>query len=109
MIDLLRACVVLALVFLSFAHAPIAATPGSPETLTAAIDMAWCGDAPDTESKAHTPCHACRLGAGADLPATCAVALPLRTVAQVRYGAMPVLSLPAAPTGLFYARGPPAA
>jgi hypothetical protein len=108
-IELLRACVVLALVFLSFAHAPISASAGAGDVLTAAIDMTWCGDAPATDGTAHAPCHACRLGAGADLPPACAVPLPLRAVAEVRYGALPVLSLPALPTGLFYARGPPVA
>lgn len=109
MSDLLRACVVLALVFLSFAHAPIAASAGPHDTLTAAVDMSWCGDAPDGDGKGHAPCHACRLGAGADLPTACAVPLPLRTVADVSYGALPVLSLPTALTGSYSARGPPSA
>lgn len=111
-IELLRACVVLALVFLSFAHTP-PLTPASPHHgLAAVADMDWCGDAPDTDSggkAAHSPCHACRLGAGADLPPPCAVPLPLRAVADVHYGALPVLGLPVAPIGAASARGPPLA
>ncbi len=108
-IELLRACLVLALVFLSFTHTPVAATAGPHDALTAAVDMSWCGDAPDGDSTAHAPCHACRLGAAADLPPPCDLPLPLRTVADVHYGALPVLSLPATPAGHYSARAPPAA
>lgn len=107
-IELLRAALVLALVFLSFAHSPVSAS--SPHNaLTAAVDMNWCGDSPDSNDDVHTPCHACRLGAAADLPPPCGAPLPLRTVADVHYGALPVLNLPATRTGQYFARGPPIA
>jgi hypothetical protein len=108
-IETLRALVVLALVFLSFAHTPPGAGAGSHDVLTAAIDASWCGDAPDGDGKGHAPCHACRIGGGADLPPPCNVPLPVTVVADVAYGAMPTLSLPATPIHSFNARGPPIA
>lgn len=107
-VEVLRALVVLALLFLSFAHNPAsAATPG-PDTLTAALDLSYCGDLPD-DPRAHAPCHACRIGGGADLPPSAAIALPVAVIAGVAYGAMPVLAPPAAPARAFNARGPPLA
>jgi hypothetical protein len=104
-IEVVRACVVLALIFLSFAHAPVTAAPAGPDTLTAALDMSYCGDTPDNP-KAHAPCHACRIG-GADLPPPCDIAVPVLVVADVAFGALPALHLPAEPLGTATARGPP--
>ncbi|MGV3489784.1 MAG: hypothetical protein ACO1OG_00540 [Devosia sp.] len=107
--DVLRALVVLALVFLSFAHVSTASAAGMHgPVLSAGIDASWCGDESD-DSAAHVPCHACRLGAGADLLPPADVPLILRVVAAVSYGALPVLSLPSEPLGIASARGPPAA
>lgn len=64
--DTARALVVLALVFLSFAHAPVAAAQ-SATVFTAGVSASYCGDMPDGDGKAHAPCHACRIG-GIDLP-----------------------------------------
>ncbi|OEO31884.1 hypothetical protein VW23_014080 [Devosia insulae DS-56] len=64
--DTARALVVLALVFLSFAHAPVASAE-SGALLTASVAASYCGDMPDGDGKAHAPCHACRVG-GIDLP-----------------------------------------
>ena len=108
-IEVLRALCVLALIFLSFAHTPVTAATAGPDVLTAALDMSYCGDLPD-DPKAHAPCHACRIGGGADLPPPCDIALPVAVVvASVAYGATPSLSLPAAPIHSFNARGPPIA
>ncbi len=104
--ELLHALVVLALVFLSFAHAPVAAASAGPDTLTAALDMSYCGDSSDAP-KAHAPCHACRIG-GVDLPLPCDISIPVAMLADVAYGALPTLSLPAEPLGTATARGPPA-
>ena len=104
--ELLHALVVLALVFLSFAHAPVVAASAGPDTLTATLDMSYCGDTPD-DPKAHAPCHACRIG-GADLPPPCNIAIPVAMLADVAYGALPALHLPAEPLGTATARGPPA-
>jgi hypothetical protein len=108
-IEVVRAALVLALVFLSFAHTPVDASAGPHDVLTAAIDASWCGDAPDNDSKAHAPCHACRIGAGADLPLPCGIPPAPVTVATVAYGALPTLHLPAEPLGHATARGPPRA
>lgn len=104
--ELLRAIVVLALIFLSFAHAPVVAAAPGPDTLTATLDMSYCGDLPD-DPRAHAPCHACRIGGGADLVRPCAIATPIAMLADVAWGAMPSLSLPATPPRPFDARGPP--
>ena len=70
-IETLRAFVVLALAFLSFGHgSAFAASAGDQAAVTIHAGISYCVDAPDDEgSKAHVPCHACRLGAAADLPA----------------------------------------
>lgn len=108
-IETMRALCVLALLFLSFAHTPIAATAQDGDILTAALDASYCGDAPAGDSRGHAPCHACRIGGGADLPPPCAIAVPVAVIARVAYGAMPVLSLPTTPINAFDARGPPTA
>lgn len=66
--ELARALVVLALIFLAFAHTPVVAAPSTDTIFTAAIDQSYCGDLSDGGDGAHLPCHACRIGAGADLP-----------------------------------------
>lgn len=107
-IEVLRALCVLALIFLSFAHTSVASAGPVPDTLTAALDLSYCGDMPDNP-KAHAPCHACRIGGGADLPPPCTIAVPVALVADVAYGALPVLQQPANPARPFNARGPPLA
>jgi hypothetical protein len=105
--ELVRALVVLALIFLSFAHvAPVQAAP-SAFALTVTVDAAWCGDAQDDGTLAHAPCHACRLGSAADLPPPLQLPLAVRTVATTQYGPVPVLHLPGEPLGAASARGPP--
>lgn len=105
--ETMRALVVLALIFLNFAHQPaIAASPGDVMTLVAS--QSFCG-APLADDEEHAPCHACRIGAGADLPPVAAlpcppIALALRLVgdpapvAIARYAPLPA-----------GARAPPAA
>ena len=107
-IELMRALCVLALIFLSFAHAPLATPAAGPDTLTATVDASYCGDQPD-DSKAHAPCHACRIGGGADLQPRCGLMLSAALVADVAYGAMPALSLPAQAQAAYAARAPPLA
>lgn len=107
-IEGLRALLVLALIFLSFAHTPVALASPGPDTVAAALDMSYCGDLPDTP-QAHAPCHACRIGGSADLVPPVAIAVPAATLADVAWGAIPSLSLPAATLYSFDARGPPRA
>jgi len=66
--DAARALVVVALVFLSFAHTPGAAAAHAGNVLTAAVDSSFCGGLPAGDGAGHAPCHACRIGGGADLP-----------------------------------------
>ena len=68
-IEVLRAALVLALLFLSFAHAPSGVAAGPHDVLTAAVSASFCGDAPSDDGKGHAPCHACRIGGAADIPA----------------------------------------
>lgn len=70
--EVARALVVLALVFLSFAHTGMAAP--STEVVMAQAAMSLCGDVTemahhdDDGAATHAPCHACRIGNAADLP-----------------------------------------
>ncbi|MBL8592465.1 MAG: hypothetical protein JNK01_07240, partial [Devosia sp.] len=48
------------------------------------------------------------IGGGADLPPPCDIAVAMVIVADVAYGALPALHLPAEPLGTATARGPPA-
>ncbi len=105
-LEVLRALCVLALIFLSFGHAPVTAAASGSGVLTAALDMSYCGDLPD-DPRAHAPCHACRIGGSADLPPPCSFATPIAVVATVAYGATPVLVEPATSSSPFDARGPP--
>lgn len=107
--DLMRALCVLAVVFLNFAHqAPVLAKAAPTEVLAMAALLSFCGDgATLPDDKGHAPCHACRLGAAADLPPAPA---PLPTpcaVVAVAWGALPVLQQPEDRPGPQSARGPP--
>lgn len=64
--DLARAFGVLALVFLSFAHTPVVASPIGTDVLTATVDLGYCGESTADHTQ-HGPCHACRV-LGAALP-----------------------------------------
>lgn len=76
--ELARALLVLALLFLNFAHLPPASASAGPDILTAQVDQSWCGDVPlGGTDTSHAPCHACRIGAAADLPPAPCAALRL--------------------------------
>ena len=63
--ETMRALLVLALVFLNFAHQPAIAVTSAHDVLVAS--QSFCGD-PVADDNGHAPCHACRIGSGADLP-----------------------------------------
>ncbi len=107
--ELVRALCVLALLFLNFAHAPIAAQPGNSDILTAAISADFCGGMPDSDGGAHAPCHACRIGGAADLPPPVATLACPASVALVVFGASVVRQAPGAPPRPYGARAPPVA
>lgn len=106
--EILRALCVLALLFLNFAHQPAFALQAGGDVLGVAASQSFCG-APLSDDKGHVPCHACRIGSGADLPPATALPVPLCVVAETSYGAL--AALPVAPRlpGAQSARGPPAA
>lgn len=67
--EVVRALCVMALVFLNFGHVPIAAPMPAATALSAVVDAGFCGDPVDDQHQNdHAPCHACRIGGGADLP-----------------------------------------
>jgi len=104
--ELVRALAVLALVFLSFGHQPAAALAQDHDVLTAAVSANWCGDAPADTS--HAPCHACRIGGGADLPPPCGGLVHLPTVAEPAFPDFAAVAQVVAPPDIPDARGPPA-
>lgn len=65
--EVIKALAVLALVFLSFAHQPVAVAQPDDGLHWSVADLSYCGSAPDGEGDRHMPCHACRVGI-ADLP-----------------------------------------
>lgn len=105
--DIAKALAVLALVFLSYAHQPAGAQPLGHNVLTAAVTASFCGDAPD-DGKAHAPCHACRIGGGADLPPTCGGVVHLPSVAEPASPERAAVAYVVAPPDVPEARGPPA-
>lgn len=68
--EVLRALCVLALLFLNFAHQPVFAAQSSHDVLSLAASQSFCGT-PLADDEGHAPCHACRIGGGADLPPAC--------------------------------------
>ncbi|HZY69296.1 MAG TPA: hypothetical protein VFE52_11945, partial [Devosia sp.] len=86
--ETLLALLVLALTFLNYGHQAVAA----PGYVHAAADI-WCGDPLLPEHSEHAPCHACRLGSGADLPPRPA------TVSRVLFTVVPVVYAPVLATG----------
>lgn len=86
--EALLALVVLAVVFLNFGHGSVTIAADGHVTVTS---ISVCGDpihAPGDLD--HSPCHACRIGNGADLPAPPLGAEPVAFVAlAVVYSATP--------------------
>lgn len=107
--DIASALAVLALVFLSYAHQPLnVAHALDHDVLSASITADFCGEQPDG-GKGHAPCHACRIGGGADVPVPpCAgIEAPI-AVASVTYFGATVRSPIVTAHGSSRPRGPPA-
>jgi hypothetical protein len=108
--ELVRALLVLALLCLNFAHTtPTVAASGSTDLLAASTLQAsdFCGT-PLSGGSDHVPCHACRVGAGADLPAPPDLAIPARFAAPAFPPVVPVaLGVVARPGYLPPSRAPP--
>jgi hypothetical protein len=80
--EICLAAMVIALSFLSFAHVPVSAADGFRAT-----PDSWCGDPLAPAPADHAPCHACRIGNGADLPP------PPATIEPVAFIVVPVAYL----------------
>jgi hypothetical protein len=104
--DIASALAVLALVFLSYAHQPVSVAPHQ-DLLTAAVTADFCGGVPVGE-QTHAPCHACRIGGGADLPPPCGGLIHLPAVAEPAVVEAAVAAWVVAPSDVPPARGPPA-
>jgi hypothetical protein len=103
--DTLLALLVLALVLLNFGHASI----GTGGELTLTPDS-WCNDPLVPISAEHPPCHACRIGSGADLPPASAEGVPACfNVARVVYAAPAAAQAADTLTLAPRPRGPPSA
>ena len=105
--ETLRALLVLALVFLNFAHQPAAAAPRAGDVMSVVASQSFCGE-PIADDRGHAPCHACRIGSGADLPPVMDVPCPPMPVAvrlEVEPAAIAIARHAPLPAG---ARAPPA-
>jgi hypothetical protein len=103
--EVVLALVVIALTFLNYGH--VAVTASGDFQIT---PDSWCGDPLAPGSSDHAPCHACRVGSGADLPPppvciepVAFVAMVVTYPAPVRAFELPLRARPAQP------RGPPSA
>ncbi|HQZ11402.1 MAG TPA: hypothetical protein PK286_00830 [Devosia sp.] len=106
--ETLRALVVLALFFLNFAHVPLSAAPADAFAPLSVASI--CGDPIGGDRTGdHAPCHACRIGAGADLPPPCPLTVPALFATGVDYSAVLPAAEPALPRLTAKARAPPAA
>jgi hypothetical protein len=101
--ETLLALLVIALTFLNFGHVSVTASGDFRVT-----PDSWCGDPLLPNSPDHSPCHACRIGSGADLPPPPAsiepvafVASPVAHIAPRGAIDLPVRTRPTQP------RGPP--
>ena len=79
--EVVRAICVLALLFLNFGHAqpvPVAYSADlTPYVMSEQAYADYCQQNGQDDPQAHhAPCHACRIGTGADLPPTPCVAVP---------------------------------
>jgi len=106
--EILRALLVLALIFLNFAHQPAMAASTAGDVMTLVASQSFCGE-PIADDNGHAPCHACRIGSGADLPPVMALPCPPMPVAlrlEVEPEAIAIERHAPLPAG---ARAPPAA
>ena len=101
--ETLLALLVLGLVFLNFGH-----TAASASGEFRFVADSWCGDPLLPGQRDHAPCHACRIGGGADLPPPAATVLPvIFAVTPVVYAAPPALRLAPQMQRPTLPRGPP--
>lgn len=114
MMEAVRALCVLALLFLNFGHTQSAWPVGYTGDLTPylvsghALDAFCQQTGQDNPQSHHSPCHACRIGAGADLPPVpCVVAPAFVAMEPVAYGEPPAQIAPRHLPHIRGARAPP--
>ena len=90
--ETLLALLVLALAFLNFGHVSISV--GGEFRL---VPDSWCGNPLLPDQPAHSPCHACRIGSGTDLPPPAASVAPIVFLVTALAYAMPDVAITAAP------------
>ncbi len=101
--ETLLALLVVALIFLNFGHVAVTASGDFRVT-----PDSWCGDPLLPDSPAHSPCHACRIGGGADLPPAPICIEPVAFEAlSVAYADPAVAFEPPVHTRIAQPRGPP--
>ena len=101
--ETLLAVLVVALTFLNFGHVSVSASGDFRVT-----PDSWCGSPLLPDSPDHSPCHACRIGGGADLPPPASVVEPvLFIVAPVAYANLAAVAVAGAHVQSAFARGPP--
>jgi len=111
LVEGVRALVVIALIFLCFGHKPVYASVSYDgqliaKVLDAGLSEPGCGDPADHGD--HTPCHACRVFTGLDLPPSPVLAVPaFGKVLDIAYALMPEPLAFAAPAPIVRPRGPP--
>lgn len=105
--EIVRALAVLALVFLTFAHLPGSTVAATQDTVTAAVVSSFCGDAPG-DSRAHAPCHACRVGGIGLPPPPCAAILAPVDTDRIGYFSAPAAIAAVERAVSASPRGPPA-
>lgn len=107
MVEVVRALAVLALVCLNFAHAPLAAASTAGDVFAPLAATSFCGSPADDPAD-HAPCHACRIGGGADLPPLppAVACVPVASIAE--FGAVDREVLHDAMVPRLGARAPPA-
>lgn len=71
--EALLALIVLALLFLNFGHQPVQAA----SAWQVLGSDSFCGDPLSPSPADHAPCHACRIGSGADVPPVPGAILPV--------------------------------
>jgi hypothetical protein len=86
--ETLLALLVIALTFLNFGHVAVSASG----EFTITPDN-WCGDPLAPGGLDHAPCHACRIGTGADLPPPPAAIEPITFVATTIAYAVPIVAM----------------
>lgn len=68
LMEVTRALMVLAVFLLTLSHQPMAAAPTFAGYQASLGTIVNCGFSSAPDALDHTPCHACRIGAAADLP-----------------------------------------